>query len=86
MTIPTVNDVGAIDPILTNMLVAYQNDDSRFVASRVFPAVGVPNDSGTYYEFTKSYWFLDELVARAPGADFATTGFGISTGTYTVAE
>jgi hypothetical protein len=82
MTLPTLNDVQAIEPILTNMLVGYMQADDRFVASRVFPSVSVVNDSGTYYIATKKYWFHDDLQPRAPGASFAELGFGLSTATY----
>lgn len=82
MSLPTINDVQAVDPVLTNMLVGYQQDDTRFVASRVFPAVSVDKDSGTYYIFTKKYWFLDQMAYRSPGADYARAGVGVSTSTY----
>jgi hypothetical protein len=82
MALPTVNDVQAVDPVLTNMLIGYQQAADRFVASRVFPAVPTDKDSGTYYIFTKKYWFLDELEQRAPGTEFARIAFGVSTDTY----
>jgi len=82
MAQPTSNDVQAVDPVLTNMLVGYMQADARFVASRAFPAVFVDKDSGTYYIFDKKYWFTDELAARAPGGPFARAGFGVSTATY----
>lgn len=82
MTIPTINDVQGIEPILTNMLVGYQQAESRFVASRVFPAVPVANDSGTYFIYTKKYWFLDNMKTRAPGAQYARAGVGLETSTY----
>lgn len=86
MALPTVNDVGAIDPVLTNMLVGYINQESRFVASRLFPAVPVGNDSGTYYIFTKKYWFIDEMKQRAPGSDFPVADIGVETSTYTTVQ
>lgn len=79
---PTVNDVQAIEPILTNMLVGYQQADNRFVASRVFPAVTVDKDSGTYYIVTKKYFFFNDLKPRAPGGPFEMLNFGLSTDTY----
>ena len=82
MSLPTVNDVQAVDPILQNMLVGYINSAERFVADRVFPAVGVDKDSGTYYIFTKKYWFTDEMEERAPGAQYPVGRFGVSTDTY----
>jgi len=82
MALPTINDVQAIDPILTNMLIGYMQEDNRFVAGRVFPAVSVDKDSGTYYIMTKKYFFFDDLKQRAPGTDFGQLGFGVSTSTY----
>jgi hypothetical protein len=82
MPLPTVNDVQAVEPILTNMLLSYMQDDDRFVASRVFPAVPVDKDSGTYYTITKSYFFRDELEQRAAGGSFARIDWGLSTATY----
>ena len=82
MTLPTINDVQAVEPILTNMLIGYKQADDRFVAGRVFPSVSVDNDSGTYYIVTKKYFFLDELKNRAPGGEFARVDYGLSTATY----
>lgn len=79
---PTVSQVQAVDPVLTNMLVAYRQAQERFVASNVFPVIPVEKDSGTYYIFTKKYWFLDAMEVRAPGADFARSGYAVSSSTY----
>lgn len=82
MALPTVNDIQAVDPVLTGLLLGYMQADTRFVASRVFPVINVEKDSGTYYIFDKKYWFQDEMVKRAPGSNFARAGFGVSTSTY----
>lgn len=86
MSLPTVNDVQAVEPVLTNMLVGYAQADNRFVASRVFPITPVDKDSGTYYSFTKKYWFLDEMKRRAPGAPFEDGNIGVGTATYTTVQ
>ena len=52
MALPTINDVQLVEPVLTNMLVAYRQSADRFVASRAFPAVSVGSDSGTYPKLT----------------------------------
>lgn len=83
---PTLGTIQAVDPVLTNMLVGYKQDDSRFVASRAFPVVPVEKDSGTYYIFTKKYWFLDQMEQRAPGTDFARSGYAVSSTTYTTLQ
>lgn len=82
MSLPTVSDVQAVDPVLTNMLVGYQQADSRFVASKVFPGVPVDKDSGTYYIFDKKYWFMRKMEVRAPGGQYGRADFGVSTTTY----
>jgi hypothetical protein len=86
MPLPTINDVQAVDPVLTNMLVAYMQAATRFVASRVFPEVPVEKDSGTYYIVTKKYFMSDTMLPRAPGDDFTRSGFGVSTTTYTTLQ
>lgn len=86
MALPTVDDVQAVEPVLTNMLVGYQQSDDRFVASRVFPVVPVDKDSGTYMVFTKKYWFLDEMGNRAPGGNFAQVNMGVSSSTYSTLQ
>lgn len=86
MSLPTQNDVQAVDPVLTNMLVGYMQADTRFVADRVFPGVPVDKDSGTYYIFTKKYWFLDEMKHRAYGGQYPRAGFGVETDTYSTLQ
>ena len=86
MTLPTVKDVQAVDPVLTNMLVGYMQADTRFVAARVFPGVPVDKDSGTYYIFTKKYWFMRAMAVRAPGGQYARGNFGVETATYTTLQ
>lgn len=86
MTLPTGKDVQAVDPVLTNMLVAYYQSENRFVADRVFPGVSVDKDSGTFYKFTKKYWFTDELQERAYGTKYGRAGFGVETDTYTTEQ
>ena len=82
MPLPTILDVQAVDPVLTNLLVGYMQEQTRFVASRVFPPVLVDKKSGTFYVFTKKYWFLDEVKQRAAGDSFRRGGYGVGTDTY----
>lgn len=82
MSLPSINDVQAVDPVLTNLLIGYMQADDRFVASRVFPEVSVDKDNGTFYKFTKKYWMSDGMEQRAPGDQYARSGFGVETDTY----
>lgn len=86
MSLPTARDLQPVDPILTNMLIAYMQSESRFVADRVFPQLPVDKDSGTYFIFDKKYWFLDNAAARAYGGNFAFGDFGVSSGTFTTTQ
>jgi hypothetical protein len=81
MAQPTHSEVQVVDPVLTNMLVGYMQEDDRFVASKVFPLVEIDKQSFTYYSFTKKYWFLDEIKSRAPGGSFARSGYGVGSAT-----
>lgn len=81
MAQPTHSEVQAVDPVLTNMLVGYSQDDNRFVASRAFPVVPVEKQGFTYYTFTKKYFFADDMKSRAAGSEFARGGYGVSTAT-----
>ena len=86
MPLPTINDVQPVNELLTNMMIGYMQSDDRFIASRVFPAISVDKDSGTYFTVTKKYFFLDELDPRAPGSAFHTVDYGLSTSTYTTIQ
>lgn len=79
MAQPTHSELQAVDPILTQLLVGYKQAEDRFVANRVFPLVSVEKQGFTYYVFTKKYWFTDEMIARAPGAAYARSGYGVET-------
>lgn len=83
MAQPTHSEIQAVDPVLTNMLVGYMQADDRFIASRLFPVVPIEKQSGTFYKFTKKYWFLDSLQRRAPGGKYARSGYGVETDTVT---
>lgn len=82
MSLPTLNDITAVDPVLSNMLIGYKQDASRFIASQLFPVVPVNEKSGTFYIFTKKYWFTDQMEERVPGQQYARADFGASTDTY----
>jgi len=85
-SIPTVNDVQLVNPVLTNLLIAYIQGDDRFIAAQMFPNVRVDKDSGTYGIFTKKYWFVDGLEERAAGSSFYRSGYGITSATYTTLQ
>jgi len=78
---PTMGDVHVNTP-LTQISIAYMQDESMFIADKVFPMVPVQKQSDVYYKFNKSDMFRDEARKRAPGTETAGSGFVVSTGTY----
>lgn len=86
MSLPTLNDVTAVDPVLQNFLVGFAQAENRFAALRAFPGVTVATPSGTFYKYTQKYWFVDGLEERAPGDHFARRNVGVETDTYETAQ
>ena len=81
MAQPTNSDVH-IDAILTNISVAYIQDQNNFIASKVFPTVPVEKQSDKYFVYTKGDWFRDEAQKRAPATESVGSGYTLSTATY----
>lgn len=71
-----------IDAILTNISVAYMQQQENFVATRVFPIVPVDKQSNKYFKYTKNDWFRDEAQVRADATESAGGGYNLSTDTY----
>src|SRR4051812_7942262 len=78
---PTPSDVHVNAP-LTNISVAYIQDQSLFVADRIFPVVPVQNQSNLYYIFNKEDFLRDEAKPRAPSTESAGGGFNLTTASY----
>jgi len=78
---PSLNSVH-VDAILTNISVAYLQNQDNFIADKVFPVVPVDKKSDKYFTYTKNDWFRDEAQRRADGTESAGSGYNLSTGTY----
>lgn len=81
MAQPTQTEVH-VDAILTGISVAYMQNASNFIASRVFPVVGVEKQTDKYYTYDKNDWFRDEAQQRADATESAGSGYGLSTASY----
>ena len=81
MAQPTSSDVH-VDAILTNISVAYIQEQAAYVASRIFPTIPVEKQSDKYFIYTKGDWFRDEAQLRAPATESAGSGYTLSTATY----
>ena len=78
---PHINSVH-VDAILTNISVAYLQNQDNFIADKVFPVIPVDKKSDKYFLYTKNDWFRDEAQRRAPGTESAGGGYNLSTATY----
>lgn len=67
---------------LTNIAVAYMQDQSTFVADKVFPNVPVTKQSDAYFTYERGSWNRDDMANRAPGAESAGSSYDIGTDTY----
>jgi hypothetical protein len=71
-----------IDAILTNISIAYLQNQDNFIADKVFPVIPVDKKSDKFFTYTKNDWFRDEAQRRAGGTESAGGGYGLSTGSY----
>lgn len=77
---PTSSQVW-VDQLLTNVSVAYQNDE--YIADSLFPALPVNKQSGIVPQILQSAFFRNDAKLRAPGAKSVGTGFKVdNTATY----
>lgn len=82
MSQPTVTDVH-VDAMLTTLSVAYRQDQSRFVADRIFPVVNVQKQSDRYYIYNRGDFNRDEMQLRAPATESVGSGYTLdNTPTY----
>jgi hypothetical protein len=81
MTQPTARAVHTDQP-LTNISVAFLQNASNFVASRVFPNIRVQKQSDVYYTYDRGFFNRNQAKLRAPATEAAIAGFGLSTDNY----
>ena len=78
---PSINSVH-VDAILTNISIAYLQNQDNFIADKVFPVIPVDKKSDKFFTYTKNDWFRDEAQRRAGGTESAGGGYGLSTDSY----
>ena len=72
-----------VDPLLSNVSVAYQN--AEYVAETIFPLVKVGSKTGFYFKFDKSK-FRKVATLRGVGAAAKEVGFGLTKSTAYVCK
>lgn len=82
---PTQSDVHVSRP-LSNLLIAYFQDEKNFIASRVFPEIPVQFKTDQYYKWTRDDFHRVEVAERAPATPSEGGSFVHTTDTYTCKE
>lgn len=67
---------------LTNMSLAFVQEQDSYAAGSVFQTIGSKNQSDSYYEYPRGYWFTDEAQKRAPNAESAGSGYKVQTRSF----
>jgi hypothetical protein len=78
MPSPTKSQV-YVDPILTNISIAYQN--AAYVCEKIMPLIKVAKDSGYYFVYSKAK-FRPESDNRAPSTRANRVDYGLTKATY----
>ena len=78
---PTRSDVHVNAP-LTNVSIAYLQDEKKFISSQVFPLINVPKQSDLYFQYDQGDFMRSEAKQRAPGTESAGAGYDLSTASY----
>jgi major capsid protein E len=63
---------------LTNVVVAYMQDNANFIADEVFPNVASDVQTGIYYAYDRTDWLRAEMKERGPAAESAGSGWHVS--------
>lgn len=82
-TQPTPNSV-FIDPLLSDVAVAYMQSADRFISSKVFPSVPVQYPHGKYDIYDRDSWYRIAAKPRGPAEESAGSGYTLRQGTYNV--
>jgi hypothetical protein len=78
---PTLQAVH-IDTALTNISIAFTQDQSQFIFPKIFPVIPVDHQSNKYWVWPKNDWLRDEARKRADSSESAGGGFTISQDSY----
>lgn len=66
-----------IDRALTNMSVAYMQEESNFIADKVFPRIPVKKQSDVYFIYNKGDFFRDEARVRSGASESVGGEYGV---------
>jgi hypothetical protein len=78
---PALQDVH-IDTALTQIAIAFQQNEADFLFPKVFPILSVDHQTNKYWVWPKNEWFRDEAKKRADASESAGGGFTVSQDSY----
>lgn len=78
---PSIEQVH-IDRPLTNISVAYIQDQADYIAGEIFPHISVGKRSDKYFVYDKNDWFRDEAEKRADASESSGSGYNLSDDEY----
>ena len=81
MVNPVYGDIH-VDGALTDMSVAYMQDNSVFVADKIFPIVPVKKQSDLYFIYSMADMLRNEAAVREYGAESKGGGYSVSNESY----
>ncbi len=81
---PTRSDVHVNAP-LTNVSIAYLQENTKFISTQLFPLINVPKQSDLYFQYDQGDFMRSEAKDRAPGTESAGAGYDLSTASYSCA-
>lgn len=71
-----------LDVPLTNISVAYMQDQKAFIADKVFPTIEVEKQSNKYFVFDQDAFRRDDAKRRGSGEESAGSGYALSSDSY----
>ena len=85
MPLPSLTDVH-VSELLTNVSVAYVQDQAKFIANQIAPVVPVTKQTNSYFVFNKGDFHRDEVGLRSPGTGFQRTGYRLTSASYSAVQ
>jgi len=71
-----------VDEALSNISVAYSQEQTRFIADRIFPSVPTPKLTDKYFVFDRGSYLRSIADLRATGSETVGANYTLSTDTF----
>lgn len=66
-----------VDRPLTELSIAYMQDQNNFIADKIFPKIPVKQQSNVYYIYDRGDFLRDDVKPRAPATEAAKVNFNL---------